>query len=193
MDHHFIDVACIALAGPRYPIAAADGHVPNVAGLYAIHGSGPTWQQLGLGAAPDARPLYVGKAERSLTSRDLHTHFHTGCTGQSTVRRTFAALLRDELALRAVPRNPSRVSDKPTHFALDEADDERLTDWMLEHLELAVWAKPVTCTNLATVEAEVVRRWVPPLNIQGNARSPWISKIRQARSAMAADVRRLSP
>ncbi|MBK9033447.1 MAG: hypothetical protein IPL61_19640 [Myxococcales bacterium] len=162
--------------------------MPNAAGLYALHGSIETWQLLGLGAAPDARPLYVGKAERSLASRDLQTHFRTGSTGQSTVRRSFAALLRDELPLRAVPRNANRPDAKPTHFGLDRAADARLTAWMLDRLELAVWAKPADCAKLSVVESEVIRRWGPPLNIQGNVGSPWIAKIRKARQIMVADV-----
>lgn len=188
MDHDLIDVALVALAAPRFRIVDAAGHVPNASGLYAVYGAMETWQQLGLGAAPDARPLYVGKAERSLTRRDLNTHFRTGRTGQSTVRRTFAALLRGELSLRAVPRNMNRPDDKPTHFNLDLVDDASLTAWMLDRLELAVWAKPADCAKLAVVESEVIRRWVPPLNIQGNAGSPWIPQIRGARQTMTADV-----
>ncbi|MGW3547006.1 GIY-YIG nuclease family protein [Janibacter hoylei] len=53
-------------------------------------------------------PLYIGKAERSLVSRDLQTHFTSGKTGQSSLRRSLAALLRVELDLTAQPRNPSR-------------------------------------------------------------------------------------
>lgn len=188
MDLDLVAVSLVALAAPRYRLVDAEGHVPTAAGLYALHGSIETWQLLGLGATPDARPLYVGKAERSLASRDLNTHFRTGSTGQSTVRRTFAALLRGELSLRAVPRNMNTPDDKPTHFSLDLDGDARLTEWMLDRLELAVWEKPATCANLAAVEAEVIRRWVPPLNIQGNADSPWTSKIRKARQTMAADV-----
>jgi hypothetical protein len=37
--------------------------------------------------------------------RDLNTHFRVGCTGLSPVRRTFAALMHEELTLRGFPRN----------------------------------------------------------------------------------------
>lgn len=188
MDLDLVAVSLVALAAPRYRLVDADRHVPNAAGLYALHGSDETWQLLGLGAAPDARPFYVGKAERSLASRDLSTHFRTGSTGQSTVRRTFAALLRGELSLRAVPRNMSKPNEQRSHFSLDEDGDTRLTEWMVKHLEMAVWEKPATCADLAAVEAEVIRRWIPPMNIKGNAGSPWIAQIRRARQTMAADV-----
>ena len=38
-------------------------------GLYAIHGEADAWRELGLGEPPDARPLYIGKAEDILASR----------------------------------------------------------------------------------------------------------------------------
>jgi hypothetical protein len=114
-------------------------HVPTQPGLYAIYGD-EVWEELGLGAAPDDRPLYVGKAEDSLATRDIKTHFGDGRTGQSTVRRSFAALLAQRLDLHGTPRNP----DKPAHFSnygLSPSDDRKLTDWMKEHLRLAVWPK----------------------------------------------------
>lgn len=56
----------------------------------------------------------------------MRTHFKTGRTGSSTLRRSLAALLRDELELRAIPRNTAR----PNHFAdfaIDPEGDARLT------------------------------------------------------------------
>jgi len=80
--------------------------VPAAPGLYAIYGNGDVWEELGLGDPPDGRPLYVGKAEDSLASRDLKTHLGNGRTGSSTVRRSFAALLRDS-GLQPAPGTPS--------------------------------------------------------------------------------------
>src|SRR6266487_2227107 len=71
-------------------------------GLYAIHAQGVVWIELGLGEAPDERPLYVGKSESSFAGRDVRTHFghtdatrSTSVTGYSTLRRSLAALLHD--------------------------------------------------------------------------------------------------
>jgi len=80
-----------SLGRPR-PLAGADGVVPGRPGLYAIYGDAKTWNELGLGMAPDGRPLYIGKAEDSLIIRDLKTHFGDGRTGHSTVRRSFGRL-----------------------------------------------------------------------------------------------------
>ena len=100
------------LASSTMSIAEAKVDVPPRPGLYAVHGDTAVWRELGLGEPTDARPLYVGKAERSLASRDVDTHFSTGRTGSSTLRRSLAGLLADQLALKGHPRNPA----KPERF-----------------------------------------------------------------------------
>ena len=66
-----------------------------------------------LNGPPDDRPLHVGKAEDSLLTREIKTHFGDGRTGSSTVRRSFAALLAHTLDLQGLPRN----SAKPGYFS----------------------------------------------------------------------------
>lgn len=167
--------------------AAVGGGVPDQPGLYALHGSSATWAQLGLGPPPDERPLYVGKAEASLVSRDLRTHFATGRTGQSSPRRSFAALLAREavLALVAMPRRPANPEPRKwTHFALEPAGDEALTNWMRSQLRIAVWLKPGGA-RLADLENDVIRALRPPLNLTG-VRTPWTDEVKAARATLAA-------
>jgi GIY-YIG catalytic domain len=133
-----VAVARASLGHPA-PLAGAEARVPGRPGLYAIYGDTKTWQELGLGEPPDGRPLYIGKAEDSLVARDLKTHFGDGRTGQSTLRRSFAALLHDTLNLRGIPRNTA----KPGYFSnygLSAAHDAALTRWMRERLQLAAQA-----------------------------------------------------
>lgn len=174
--------------GNARPLADAHGVVPSQPGLYAIYGDAKTWKQLQLGKPPDERPLYVGKAEDSLVTRDLKTHFGDGRTGQSTVRRSFAALLHDTLGLRGVPRNPA----KPGYFAnygLIGAHDSSLTRWMKERLQLAVWPKPAACQlGLGEIEAALLIMLEPPLNLQGVV-TPWTTKVKAARAVMAGEAR----
>ena len=182
-----IDDAVAALSGIRWPIVDAEANVPGVPGLYAVYGTAPAWADLALTVdAPLDRPLYVGKAEDSFVSRDLRTHFASGRTGQSTVRRSFAALLHDSLDLRGIPRN----TKKPGHFAnfgLSPEGDARLTSWMWRHLSLAVW--PTTgAAPLIEIEGEVVRRLNPPLNIEHLPRSTRRG-LSDARRAMADEAR----
>lgn len=185
-DEALIDDAHRSLSINPMSIAAAfDGGVPNTAGLYAIYGSAAAWQQLGLGAPPDDRPLYVGKAEASLRSRDLATHFATGRTGQSSPRRSFAALASAAGTLdpQPIPRRPQNPEPgKWTHYALEPTGDEQLTVWLREYVTIAVWEAPPR-TALATVERAVMALHLPPLNLTGIS-TPWIGQVKAARAAM---------
>jgi hypothetical protein len=112
--------------------------------------------------------------------------FASGKTGSSTVRRSFAALLREDLALRAVPRNP----DKPGHFAnfgLQRDGEDRLTRWMLERLSLAVWIKPATTVSLDQIETAVIEAWQPPINLDKVSRRS--ASLTSARKRMADEAR----
>ncbi len=173
-------------------LAKAEAIVPDRPGLYAIYGDGNTWTELGLGKPPDRRPLYVGKAEDSLVARDVKTHFGDGRTGQSTVRRSFAVLLHDELGLRGIPRNPAKPGYY-SNYGLSAAHDAILTRWMRERLKLAVWPKPADCAHaLAAIEALLVAELQPPLNLQGIV-TPWTARLKSARAVMAAEARTWKP
>jgi hypothetical protein len=185
--HKTIENAISELTGHRWPIVGGHEHVPSVPGLYAVYGASSAWADLGLTGVEVARPLYVGKAEDSFVSRDLRTHFASGRTGQSTVRRSFAALLHESLHLHGIPRN----QENPGHFAnfgLSPDDDSRLTSWMWNQLSLAVWPKSDDVV-LREVEREVVRRLDPPLNIEHLPRASR-RDLSTARHAMADEARR---
>ena len=179
-----VSAAIHALQGPKYGIGDALDQVPHVAGLYAIWADAGTWQMLGLNAPLPPKPLYVGKAEHSLVSRDLKTHFRTGKTGSSTVRRSFAALLRDSLDLHAVPRNLVHP-ERPANYGLPPEEDDRLTQWMHESLTLATWAKKGK-QRLDEIETAVLARWQPPLNLSKVAQAS--RRLKLAREAMAAEA-----
>lgn len=170
--------------GPRHSIARALELVPNSPGLYAIYGDPDAIDALGLGTV--TRPLYVGKAERSLVGRDMRTHFATGKTGSSTVRRTVAALLRDQLELHAVPRNLAKP-DGSANYAVEAEGDGRLTSWMQRHLSLAFWRRPddVVLDEVETLVLEALR---PPLNLAKMGTSG-DKRVKAARAAMAAEAR----
>jgi hypothetical protein len=78
---------------------------------------------------------------------------------------------------------------KPERFAnfgLAQPDDQRLTDWMHRHLQLAVWIKPPG-VELDRIETDVIRAWQPPLNIAKNPHP--LAKLKPARKTMADDAR----
>ena len=184
-----VEDALQALAGMRHDHTQAIELVPEQPGLYAFYGDELTWADLELEPVFNGQPLYVGKAERSLNGRDVRTHFASGKTGSSTVRRSFAALLAERLDLVAVPRNLDKP-DGSANFALDPASDARLSTWMEHHLRLATWVR-TEGTVLNDVETAVVLRLRPPLNLDkvGEPRD----RLRQARRRLADTARAWNP
>jgi hypothetical protein len=167
---------CKALSTPRSTLLEAAGTGP---GLYALYGDPAVWLELGLGNAPPGAALYVGKTEAM--------PFRAVRTAQSTVRRSFAALLRDHLGLRGIPRNQTKP-ERLAEFALSEEQDVMLTEWLDARLEMAVWTKPPECAVLGEIEVAVLKRWSPPLNLRDN-RSTWGARVSAALKLMASDAR----
>jgi hypothetical protein len=102
------------------------------------------------GSVPSLRLLYLGRAT-SLRGRILRNHLRR--SGSSTLRRTLAGLLVSE-------GYRTTWTDRVVLISEDEA---RLTAWMYAHLRLT-WAEDA---EPATIEAELVRRVHPPLNVHG--------------------------
>ena len=103
-------------------------------------------------SVPSLRLLYLGRAT-SLRGRILRNHLRR--SGSSTLRRTLAGLLVSE-------GYRTTYTDRVVLVSEDEA---RLTAWMYAHLRLT-WAEDA---EPATIEAELVRRVHPPLNVHGVA------------------------
>lgn len=99
---------------------------------------------------PSQRLLYLGRAT-SLRGRILRNHLRR--SGSSTLRRTLAGLLVSE----------GYRTTWTDRVVLVPEDETRLTAWMHEHLRLT-WAEDAEPT---VIEAELVRRLHPPLNVHG--------------------------
>jgi hypothetical protein len=177
--------------GPLPVTAESVDSWPNRPGLYAVYGSADVWRTLRLGDPPDGRPLYVGKAERSLSSRDVGTHFGVASggansvTGSSTLRRSLAALLRTELGFRGRYRNPARPG-KAANFGLTRDQDALLSEWMRSNLVATYWEMTTCAVPLGDVETAVLGELKPPLNIQ-KVSHQWTKPLKEARSLMATD------
>ena len=96
------------------------------------------------------RLLYLGRAT-SLRGRILRNHLRR--SGSSTLRRTLAGLLVSE----------GYRTTWTDRVVLVPEDEKRLTAWMSAHLRLT-WAED---PDPAVVEADLVRRLHPPLNVHG--------------------------
>lgn len=194
-----LNAAVKRLSEPGLPISGAFGHVPPAPGLYAIGASPEVWESLDLQAKGLGGPLYVGKSESSLVGRDLDDHFginpeSTPNTGSSTVRRSFAALLRERLDLQGVPRNKKNPG-YPANYGLESGGDLRLTNWMQAHLTLVCWPMPAGLGHLlddeekkllGDLEEKIIKKFDPPINIL-HARTGR-SALRAARAVMATEA-----
>lgn len=183
-----------ALAARPHPLAEVRtdrlAAVPAERGLYAW------WRRsaVDLPGVPAAEPrssddaplveglLYVGispdKASSGARLRSRLRQHLQGRIGSSTVRRTLAALLRDELGLR-----PGWAGKHPTMSPDEEA---RLSAWQDEHLLVGWVAHPEPWL----IEGAVIDRFGPPMNLDGNRRHPFHPVLKERRARFRAEARK---
>jgi hypothetical protein len=118
--------------------------------------------------------IYIGLA-RNLRTRVGRNHYR-GPSGSSTLRRALVALL-----LKPEGYTTRWTTDRVVPI---DADEDRLSAWMREHLRVT-WAKH---PEPATVEAAVIAELGPPLNQDHNRTHPLHSMIAAARAAYRASA-----
>lgn len=160
-----VDAAVATLVDERNRAPAGTfprpGDAVHGAGLYAWFMDAEGARQLTKGLGKTVAPglIYAGQAgagtsSATLKSRLARNHLRGTITG-STFRLTLASLLADSLEL---------VDLGGRSLALE--GETRLSEWMVEHLELAV--TPVSDrAAIAGIEHAVLDRLNPPLNLQG--------------------------
>jgi hypothetical protein len=127
--------------------------------------------------------VYIGRSS-NLAQRELGTHFQTGQSGFSTVRRSLGAMLLDELDLKPRPRGNGASENNYLCYRFDDAGEQRLSDWMHENLDLAVHS----VANPGQLERELVVTAQPPLNLT-HWSNPDAASIKAARKACVAAAR----
>jgi hypothetical protein len=159
------------LCGPPATAEEAGAQAPREPGLYAW------WAAPGLlsGVSGPAHPsahglelLYVGLAQ-NLRARVVGNHFR-GPTGSSTLRRALVALL---MTSEGYTTRWTRTRVVPI-----EADENRLSEWMREHLRVTWAAHP----DPHAVEGMVINGLGSPLNQRDNTSHPLYATIRAARA-----------
>ncbi len=156
--------------------AAHEVPFPPTPGVYAIFLK-PGRALADVPAAADGL-LYIGTSG-NLAQRGPETHFQTGKSGFSTLRRTIGALLKDDLHLHARPRSPGPSKSNTTNFRFTDAGETDLTLWMSEHLQVSF--ATVQQEDLDAVEKDLIRGLQPPLNLTEWA-NPYRQPIKRART-----------
>ncbi|MEV4694289.1 GIY-YIG nuclease family protein [Micromonospora echinospora] len=152
-DEERVDEALRLLSGPPVALDVAVKRLARGSGVYAwwaLPSVLPDLPGPPNDSDPSRRLLYLGRAT-SLRGRILRNHLRR--SGSSTLRRTLAGLLVSE----------GYRTTWTDRVVLVPEDETRLTAWMHEHLRLT-WAED---PEPADIEAELVRRLHPPLNVHG--------------------------
>lgn len=127
--------------------------------------------------------LYIGTSA-NLAQREFDTHFATGQSGSSTLRRSLGALMIEELQLKPQPRGTGASETNYRNYRFDDAGEERLSRWMEANLRVGVHAVP----EPRQVETELIALACPPLNLTHWA-NPQASTIKCARKACVEAAR----
>ena len=167
-----------AVGGDDWDFQREDLAVP---GLYAwwVDVSGAEDLSRGLGMPLPPSLTYVGEAgatkwpsgapsSNTLAKRLTQMHVR-GRVEFSTFRLSLAAMLHDDLQLRVVGQR-----------LLSPDSEGRLSDWMAEHLSVATYPADDQDT-LFDLEAQVVRRLDPPLNLRHLESTPMRRRLRELR------------
>jgi hypothetical protein len=102
----------------------------------------------------------------------------------STLRRSLGAILKRSLALQAIPRAPGPSESNCHNYCFLADGEARLTEWMVEHLEVGVFAS----SKYEQLEKFLTREFRPLLNLQG-CPNPHRAEIKELRKACADEAR----
>lgn len=149
--------------------AADHKNYPTSPGIYAfVLAENSTLKQFGTGG----RVIYVGIAKDSLKKRDLNTHFKTGKTGHSTLRRSIGAILKQQLKLTVLTRNGTTVQTAIDNYKFEPNGDQRLSDWMQSNLKIGYWEdhNKIPYAVLRQLEEDLTKELKPTLDLDKRTR-----------------------
>ncbi|MDP9050934.1 MAG: hypothetical protein M3O31_09490 [Acidobacteriota bacterium] len=111
-----------------------------------------------------------GKRSNSTLKSRIGSNHIKGRVARSTLRRTLTACLNDVLRLEAVgPKELTKDSEG------------RLTDWICQHLSIAIHPSDDR-DGLLELEAAVLQEIDPPLNLGGCATSALRARLSEVRN-----------
>ncbi|MDE2696726.1 MAG: hypothetical protein OXH97_09480 [Chloroflexota bacterium] len=151
------------------PASAFDASSPAASqcGVYAWWADETARRLIAETLRTEVAPLiYIGQTKQTLARR-IRAHLRVKI-GKSTFRKSLTAIRMTEPAVAA--RHP----DPDASAWLDE-----LSNWMREHLEVAILA--VDYGELDTAERAALSRYDPPLNLQDVGRTPSRGRLTELR------------
>ena len=154
-------------------------------GIYALFYIGQSFPILGE-KVKKHQMIYIGKTESSQEKRDLKTHFASGKTGISTVRKSIGSLLCHEENLNPIPRNGSDYArGKFSHFKFDDDGEEIITKWMKDNLALSFYEYPKSKYEIEELETGLIEYIIPILNISKNPENDFRITLKKLRKTCA--------
>jgi hypothetical protein len=154
-------------------------------GIYAFFFIGNDFPLLG-DAVAKHQIIYIGKTESSQEKRDAKTHFTTGKTGSSTVRKSIGSILCAKENLKPIPRNETDYKKKRfSHFKFDNQSEIKITNWMENNLALSFYEYPRTKYEIEDLETKLIDELVPILNISKNSKNSFKDTLQNLRKNCA--------
>jgi hypothetical protein len=154
-------------------------------GIYAFFFIGNTFPLIGSSVSKH-QIIYVGKTESSQEKRDAKTHFTTGKTGSSTVRKSIGSILCEKENLKPIPRNDSDYEKgRFSHFMFDDTSEYIITNWMKNNLALSFYEYPKSRQEIEDLETELIHVLVPILNISKNPMNQFKDTLQHLRKICA--------
>lgn len=154
-------------------------------GIYAIFFSGKPFPLENKEPKPD-EVIYIGKTESSQEKRDAKTHFKSGKTGSSTLRKTIGSLLRKKYNLKPIVRSNSDILKRRlSHFKFDDISEDIISKWMKNNLALSFYEYPKSKNEIEKLETFLIQKLIPILNIDKNPSNPFSKTLKKMRKESA--------
>jgi hypothetical protein len=146
-------------------------------GIYAIFFKGDSFPILGNSVSKD-QIIYIGNSDFSQDKKDVKTHFISGKTNSSTVRKSIGSILQNSKNLLPIPRNESDYSKgRFSHFIFDKDSEEAITYWMKYNLVVSFIETPKS--EIKEVESNLIDKLVPVLNLTNNDKNTFRITLQQ--------------
>lgn len=135
---------------------------------------------------PNNKIIYIGKTESSQQSRDANTHFKSGKTGSSTVRKSIGALLSQSEKIIPIIRSLTDIEKgRRSHYKFDDTSEEKVTQWMLDNLAVSFYEYPASKQEINQLETQLITLLKPVLNIDAkNSMNPDLARIKALRKKL---------